>query len=238
MNVVLLHGFGEDASVWDDFIPLLPSSSRYFCPDFSAIRHLNTIPDYAAWVKDLCVTKEWEEIIVIGHSMGGYIALELAKNYPSLISGLGLFHSTAAADTPERKASRDKTAAFIDTHGSREFISGFYPNMFSENFRKAHISFIEKQKERFAAIPKEALIAATLAMKTREDNLMVLKSLQVPVMMIIGGADTFVSKEAAQQQALTLSRPYTLVIDHVAHAGMFESPGLCAAMISEFLHNC
>jgi pimeloyl-ACP methyl ester carboxylesterase len=238
MDVVLLHGFGEDASVWGEFVKKLPTEHQYHCPDFASLSHLKTISDYADWLKAFTDEKGLGKIILIGHSMGGYITLEFAKKHPGSIKGLGLFHSTAMPDSDEKKKNRDKTAAFIEKNGSEEFISGFYPNMFSEAFKKDNQKSIDKRKALSQKIPKEALIAATLAMKTRKDHQNTLKKLNVPVLQIIGGQDTFILKEQAIELSGLLQKPYVLVLDHVAHAGMFEASDLCGSFMSSFLENC
>lgn len=238
MNVVLLHGFGEDASVWGEFVKKLPGENTFFMPDFSLLGHLKNISAYAAWLKEEVDKKGWNEMVIIGHSMGGYIALEFAKANKKMIRGLGLFHSTSLPDTADKKKNRDKTAAAIEAGGSEAFISAFYPKMFTKLFQKENSSFIESQVKAFSKFPKEALIAATLAMKTRKDNRSLLKSLNVPVLQIIGGQDAFIPKLQAMEESLLLKIPYTLVIENVAHAGMFEAPDACASVLSEFLKNC
>lgn len=238
MDVVLLHGFGEDASVWGEFVKKLPTGHQYYCPDFASLSHLKSMSDYADWLKAFTDENGLKKIVLIGHSMGGYITLEFAKKHPGSIKGLGLFHSTAMPDSDEKKKNRDKTAAFIEKNGSMEFISGFYPNMFSETFKKDNKESIDKRKALSQKIPEEALIAATLAMKTRKDHQTTLKKLTVPVLQIIGGQDTFIPKEQAIEQSRLLQKPYVLVLDQVAHAGMFEAPELCSSFISTFLENC
>lgn len=238
MDVVMLHGFGEDSSVWGEFIKKLPAEHQYHCPDFASLSNIKTIADYAEWLREFTDRKKLKKIVLIGHSMGGYISLEFAKKYPDSIVGLGLFHSTARADSEEKKKNRDKTAAFIEKNGSEEFISVFYPNMFSEDFKKNNKESIAERQKSSQKLPKEALIAATLAMKTRKDHQTTLKKITAPVLQIIGGQDTFIPKEQAIEQSGLLQKPYVLVLDHVAHAGMFEAPELCSAFISSFLENC
>ena len=76
--------------------------------------------------------------------MGGYIALEYISRYSNDVSGLGLFHSTATADSDEKKAERLKTIQFIEKHGTEAFIKNFYPNMFSEDFIASNFDLVEE----------------------------------------------------------------------------------------------
>ncbi|HTG56780.1 MAG TPA: alpha/beta fold hydrolase, partial [Niabella sp.] len=107
--VVLLHGFGVDSSAWVEQINYLQKSYRVIAPDLpgigvSELTSNVSMEGVAAIVKEILEAEEIEQAAVIGHSLGGYIALAFAEKYPELLSGLGLFHSTAIADNDEKKA--------------------------------------------------------------------------------------------------------------------------------------
>lgn len=238
MIVVLLHGFGENEDIWDTFIPLLPDEHQYVRLDYSTITFCQTIDEYAAWVHHEIEEKEITRFVLIGHSMGGYISLAYAKKYPEYLAGLGLFHSTAFADSSEKKKSRDKTISFIKKYGSEKFIEGFLPNMYNDTFKKRNSVYIHKQLEDNKKLPSEALILATKAMKDRKDTSEVLKSLDLPIMKVIGKQDQFISFEDSLQQIPLLQKPYVLILDHIAHAGMMEAPDECAAFTTSFLEAC
>ena len=70
---------------------------------------------------------------IIGHSMGGYITLAFAEKYPEYLNSFGLFHSTAYADTIEKKNTRMKGIEFINRHGAFEFLKTVVPNLFLRN---------------------------------------------------------------------------------------------------------
>ena len=76
--------------------------------------------DYAADVVGLLDKLDIEKATFTGHSMGGYVALAVARAYPERVLGLGLVSSQALADTPERKAGRNQEAEAIMTNGVKE----------------------------------------------------------------------------------------------------------------------
>lgn len=235
MNVIFLHGFGEDATVWTDFLKLLPKEHTYFCPDYASIINIESIDGYADWLKEFTEEKGIKKSVIIGHSMGGYIALAYAENFSNEVLGLGLFHSSAYADNEERKEIRLKTARVIDQQGTAKFIKGFYPNMFTEDFKEKNIDFIEKQIERYSYFPKEALMNAQIAMRSRADKTSVLKNADYPIMILAGEKDTFVPKTAALEQIALLKNNQSTILDGVAHAGMFENPTKSAEVVTAFL---
>ena len=235
MNVIFLHGFGEDAAVWTEFLKLLPKEHIYFCPDYASITNIESINGYADWLKTYTNENAIAESVIIGHSMGGYIALAYAEKLADEVLGLGLFHSSAYADNEERKEIRLKTARVIDQQGTAKFIKGFYPNMFTDEFKEKNGDFIEKQIESYSYFPKEALMNAQIAMRGREDKTSVLKEANYPIMILAGEKDTFVPKSAAFEQITMLKNSQSAVLDGVAHAGMFENPTESAKVVTAFL---
>jgi pimeloyl-ACP methyl ester carboxylesterase len=238
MNVILLHGFGENPNIWESFIPKLPKQYNFICLDYSKIAFCQTIDQYAQWVHTEIEQKKITRFVLIGHSMGGYISLAYAEKHPEYLAGLGLFHSTAFPDSEEKKGSRDKTAAFIKKRGSGSFIDSFLPSMYNDDFVRKNGVYIRQQLDENRKLPEEALIQATLAMKERPDRREVLKKMKVPVLFVVGQKDLFIPFEDALEQIPMIRKPYALILSHVAHAGMKEAPESCAGITSEFLEVC
>lgn len=238
MNIILIHGFGEDHFVWNEFMTLLPEKHTYYTPDYAILTYCETIDDYVKWLREFLKERGIEKCVLIGHSMGGYIALAFAEKHHEMVQGLGLFHSSAYADDDERKASRLKTIDFIEKHGSEEFIKDFYPKMFTDDFKKKNKELIESHIERYSKIAKRSLKNAQIAMRSRQDTTQVLKQAGYPVMIIAGEEDKFVAVEAAKEQMTLLKKGYTNILSGVAHAGMFERPKACASMVETFIAAC
>src|SRR6478609_4304829 len=101
--IILLHGFPMNQRVWDDFVPLLSNHYKVITLDLpgfgdSSLPQLPfTIDQVADIVLDWISVEKIHESTIIGHSLGGYVALAMVEKRPELFSGLGLFHSTALA---------------------------------------------------------------------------------------------------------------------------------------------
>lgn len=236
--VVLLHGFGEDSAIWGGYVPFLQKDFQVVVPEYARLSNLKTIDDYADFVNDIITKKGYEKCVIIGHSMGGYIALAFAEKYPQKVLGLGLFHSTAFADAPEKKISRDKNIAFLAKHGSEAFIKTSTPALYAESFAKKYPEIVERHIEISSTLPVEALIAGMTAMRDRPDRRQVLKSLRCPVMFIIGEKDKSVSPEEAKAQIMMPKFFSSSILDDVAHMGMVEEPEDCLKFLGKFLLKC
>lgn len=238
MNIILIHGFGEDHFVWTQFMTLLPAKHTYYTPDYATFTDCEAIDDYTKWLKQFLKERDVDKCVLVGHSMGGYIALSFAEQNPEMVQGLGLFHSSAYADDEERKASRLKTIDFIDRHGAEEFIKDFYPKMFTTHFKDSHKELIDSQIKRYSSLSKRSLKNAQLAMRNRKDTTQVLKNANYPIMIIAGEEDKFVPLEASKEQIKLLKKGHTKILSGVAHAGMFEQPEVCAKVVEDFIVAC
>ncbi len=236
MDVVLLHGFAERATVWDDFTQYLPESNTYLKLDYANLTFCQTIEEYADWVNSELEERNIEKIVLIGHSMGGYITMAFAEKYPEKLLGLGLFHTTAFADSDEKKNARLKTVEFIEKYGTSVFVEDFLPNMYHRDYRKLHKEAIIESLDDNRKIKKEALIVATLAMKSRIDRSQVLEKLEIPVFCIIGKDDKFISYESSLELLNHIQNPDILILNKVAHAGFAEATLVCGSFITNFLN--
>src|SRR5687768_10076926 len=118
--VLLIHGFPFHQKIWVDFIPRLSDTFRVITVDLPgfgkspSLQQPFTLAQVADTLSEFIAKKNLRELAVIGHSLGGYVALELVNKQPSVCSSLILFHSTAYGDTPEKKESRSKVVDFVN----------------------------------------------------------------------------------------------------------------------------
>ena len=236
--VVLLHGFGEDSTIWNDYADVLAKEYTVILPEYARLSHLKTMEDYADFAHETIVAQGVEKCAVIGHSMGGYIALAFAEKYPQMLSGFGLFHSTSFADSEEKKEARNKIIESIKKSGSEVFIRASTPTLYAEEFVKLHAFIIAKHIENASEFPPEALIAAMQAIRDRPDRRSVLKALRCPVMFIIGEQDKSVSPADSKSQIMMPKFFSSSILDNVAHMGMVEEAEHCLAFLERFLLKC
>jgi pimeloyl-ACP methyl ester carboxylesterase len=172
--------------------------------------------------------------VVIGHSLGGYVTLAMAAKYPERLAGIGLFHSTAAEDSVEKKESRTKTIEFIKKNGALAFTSNFIQQLFAnpEHTDIATVREIAIQSQ------EEAVIGYTQAMRDRPSRIHVLQEFEKPVLLIAGEKDQSIPAASIQQQASLCKQPHLHVIPDVAHMGMFEKSDETVNLIKVFIDHC
>ncbi|MCF3111635.1 alpha/beta hydrolase [Niabella sp. CC-SYL272] len=238
--VVLLHGFGEDSSVWENQVEYLRHNYQVIVPDIPGSGQSELTADVsmegiAAVILRIVEAEELESIVLIGHSMGGYATLAFAAQYPHLLDGFGLFHSTAAADTEEKKETRRKGIAFIEKHGANEFLQTTIPNLFSAHTKESNPGLVQQFTDRLPVFSKTALKSYYEAMIKRPERIDLFSKTDLPVLFIIGEQDTVIPFEDILKQASMPRISYIHVLHHSGHMGMLEESGKASAAIEEFL---
>jgi pimeloyl-ACP methyl ester carboxylesterase len=241
-TVMLVHGFGEDGSIWESQAKFLSTHFRVIVPDIPGSGHSELIPNadidtYAQVLKCIVddTTAPDETISLIGHSMGGYIALAFAEFYGARLNKFGLFHSSSYADSEEKQANRKKAIAFIQENGAAAFLKTAIPGLFSEAFNKNHEAIVQKCIDKAKTFTVEALVQYYEAMIARSDREHILKNTNVPVFFIIGLLDQAVPSSQSLAQTYLPPVSYVHILPEVAHMGMLEATDLCNNYLSAFL---
>ncbi len=241
--VVLLHGFAEHAGVWDTMIPML-KNMQLLIPDLPGSGKSDPdnsgmlIDDYAVTVNELLKHEKIDKCILIGHSMGGYIALAFAEKFKNKLSGFGLFHSSAFADNDEKKGVRKKGIEFIKEHGPVPFLKTTITGLFSEKTKKSSPALVESHIKASSNFTPGALISYYEAMMKRPDRIEVLKQADVPVLFILGTEDKAVTLEDGLKQCHIPEISHITILDELGHLGMLEAPEKCAESLNTFILMC
>jgi pimeloyl-ACP methyl ester carboxylesterase len=231
--VLLLHGFGEESSIWDAQVAFLQQHCRIITPDMpgsgrSDLRAIAgdspTMEHYAAIILELLNTEKIDRCILLGHSMGGYIALAFAELYPERLEAFGLINSTAFADSAEKKQVRARAIETIGAHGAYSFLKTTIPTLFSTAFRGQHQEQISALIEKGKEFSKEALQQYYRAMMNRPDRTAVLKSNPLPVLFVIGTEDAPAPMNDVLQQTHLPDKSYIHVLQGIGHMSMLEAP--------------
>lgn len=220
--MLLLHGFPLDHNLWDEVVPLLENQFDLILPDLrgfgksSTVDSFYSMEDYASDIAALLDHLGIQKAAIVGHSMGGYIALAFARLYPERISGLGLVSSQVLADVPERKEGRYKSAAEVADKGIASVVETMTPKFtpdprLQEYARKS----MEKQQP-------GAYIGALKAMAERLDSTSLLASIDYPVVIVHGDADSLVPIDRAREVKSALPDAHLVEVSGAGHMPMME----------------
>jgi pimeloyl-ACP methyl ester carboxylesterase len=247
--VVLIHGFAEDGDVWKNQIEFLKDHFFLIIPDLPGSGRSEMINDMsiegmAESIKELIDFElrflrqpaEAEGVSLAGHSMGGYITLAFAEKYPAMLSSIALVHSSAFADSEEKKANRLKSIGFVKKNGAYEFLKAVIFDLFAETWAAANPEIVERQVEKSKNFTDEAIIAYYQAIINRPDRTPVLKNFAKPILFIIGEHDKAVPFEQSMQQCYMPLQSHLHILRNTAHMGMFEETEKLNHSILQFIN--
>jgi len=241
--VVLLHGFLGSSEIWGKTIEALSKSYRVIAINLpghggtDCFGYVHTMELNARCVKAVMDHLRLKKYVIIGHSMGGYTALAFADMFPDNLKGLCLYHSTAYADTDEKKRDRTRSVKVVKAN-HRIYTSEVIKNLFADKnkkYLKQEIAFAQKIA---STVSKQSIIASLEGMKDRPNRDLVLGMVHYSVMMVIGEHDRSLPAAQLLEQSELLKNKHLLYLEHDAHMGFLESPIASNMALKKFLRAC
>lgn len=239
--VVLLHGYLESLEVWDDFQAVLSKHARVLSIDLpghgiSEVKgEVHTMEFLADTVHAAMQVQGIGKALVVGHSMGGYVALEFLRRYPGAVAGIVLFHSGPDPDTEEKKADRLREIGLIEG-GKKELIARMFPQVgFAPQNRERLADRIEDLADQIILTEDEGVTALLKGMGERRDQNDMLRASEAPQLFIFGRHDEYIPAEKAE--ALIGEHPQAKIawLEGSGHMGFLEEPEKSAEIILSFL---
>jgi len=234
LSSLLIHGHGVDASIWDGIYAGLAEEGPVLKPDLARLTSYTTVEAYAEELATQLQSASIKEVVLVGHSMGGYIALAFAERYPEMVRGLVLYHSTAYADDEDRKAQRRQLIETMETQGGAQFIGKQLPKMVAPGYP---VEQVQKLVDRFRDLPTEALIAGMKAIASRPDRTHILQHATFPVLLVLGKDDQLIALEKTKHLADLSDKISVATIDNAGHLSMVEQPEASQNVLRDFLRN-
>jgi pimeloyl-ACP methyl ester carboxylesterase len=239
--VMMIHGFLENSTMWDKIKPELIKKNRIITVDLlghgksDCLGYVHSMELFAETIDAVLKHLRIRKYILVGHSLGGYISLALAKINSTKIKGLCLLNSTSYEDSEERKKLRIRANKMVQNN--------------FENMVKLSISNLFHQKnlaafkEQIDAVKKEALqtslqgyIAAQEGMKLRSNSNAVLSENNFKKLLIIGEKDPVLDFQTSLEEAKKTNSE--LVIFPDGHMSHIENTIELIAVLKEFLKSC
>lgn len=240
-TVVLLHGYLENISVWDDFVPLLYKSVRVITLDIpghgiSEVKGETHTMEYladtlAAGLKTLGIGR----CFVVGHSMGGYVALSFCERHADMLDGVVLLSSTPNADSPEKAENRRREIALVKA-GKKEALARVAPEAgFAVENRRRLQPYIDDLEETVHLTEDAGIVALLNGMIQRKDQNEMLQKSNVPQLFILGRKDGYITPEVAEAMVARNPQAEVAWLDNSGHMGFIEEPQRCAEALLSFI---
>jgi len=224
IKIIAIHGFLGNNEMWKE---ILPSHLLFsiFTPQLAG--HGNnhslaapSIEYFAEHILQQIEPKDSDEYVLIGHSMGGYVAAHLAKTFPNKTRALAFFHSTADADNDLKKQDRLRAIEAAEKH--KEL---YATNLIDGLFHSAdeHRLAINEQLEKIGSMSAENIVQSLRAMRERESSIVFLQTAKFPIHYFAGENDKVLSIEKMKPEWSVLTQAKVTIIPEIGHMGHIEN---------------
>lgn len=241
-NLVLLHGFMENLTIWDEMEKSLSKNFTLVKIDLPGhgeseiLTEVHSMELMANEVRKVTDQLNLTKFHLLGHSMGGYTSLAFAEKFPELLKSFTLFFSSFLPDDDEKKEQRRKSFRII-LESFPSYVRAGIPNLFNENEKDILEGAIEHAKKIALSTKPEGALAAVKGMIERTDKTSVMESFAGKILVIAGKHDNAVKTELLLKKLPDRTNIKSYVLD-CGHNGHWEKPTICAEIINtELLHN-
>ena len=223
--IVLIHGFPLSSKIWEKqqtlsekyqvILPDLPGSGKSSYQPF-------TLESAAEMIHDELIESGIKEAVIMGHSMGGYIALAYAEKFKNDLLGFGLICSHPFADAPETKTVRMKMVDRIRQEGAGFVAEAQIPKIFSEYSLKNRKTAVAVTYEIMRNSEERAIINGQEAMSVRPDRTEILTKLRCPILIVNGKDDPTIPEKRRNELLGLVPEATSVLFENVGHMPMME----------------
>lgn len=228
--LLLLHGYLSSGDVFDELSAKLKKEYRVVSLDLPGagisevvgeVHTMEWMADVAIGVLEQCGI---ERATVVGHSMGGYVALEMVRARPEMVDRLVLMHALPTADSPEKQSERERELKVL-SEGKKDILAHIAPeHSFAPQNRKRMAEEMESMAERIIITEDEGAMAQLRGLLARGDQSSILKESAVPLTFILGRHDERVSAECAEAVVAEYPSAEVVWLEESGHFGFLEEP--------------
>jgi len=239
LPLLLVHGFPLNRRTWSKQVEAFKTNCRVIAPDLRGLGESRTsagsIP-MSRFAGDLYALLEHlntPSVILMGHSMGGYVALAFVKAFPKAVRGLVLVGTKAGADSPKAAAARREAAAKVKAEGVASVVDAMASKMLSPSNTNAAMA--KAVKGFMASSSPEGVAGALLGMAERPDAGAWLREIRVPTLVVAGADDAIIPPSESEALAKVIPGAQLKLIPHAGHLVAFEQPDVFNEAFREWL---
>ena len=240
--VLLLHAFPLDSQMWEPQIEALSDRFRFIALDLKGFGGSDAPEDESAysmesWAEDVNAFLEelgLDDVVVVGLSMGGYLAFAFLRKFRDKVRALVLADTRAEADPPEGVEKRTNQQQLVREKGSGELADALVKALLAEPTLQKKPDVVERVRQ-LMDNPAAGFIGALEAMKRRPDATDELSKIDVPTLVIVGENDAITPPDAARKIHEHVGGSRLVVIPEAGHLSNLEAPEAFNGALGEFL---
>ena len=239
--IVLLHGFPLTREIWDEPAAQLAARHLVVRPDLRGMGD-SSAPDgpylmetLAGDVAAVLDTLGIARAAIVGHSLGGYVAMAFCRMYSERVTKLALLCSRLAADSPETARDRETLADRAESESRVDaIVDAYIPKLFAESTLKERPQIVERAREIARKNGVHGAAAMLRGMAQRVESYDIAEDLEMPVLIVSGAADRLVSAAEAEEMRRAFPHAALELLSGAGHLPMLEEPEALTRVLLEF----
>jgi 3-oxoadipate enol-lactonase len=242
MPLILLHAFPLNRGMWKAQLESWSQHFRVIAPDFQGFGETPLgeedlrMESFADDVRHLLeALKVQERVVVIGLSMGGYVAFEFARKYGERLRGLILVATQPTHDSSESRRGRYELADLIRNRGIEVLIERMTPKLLGKTSLESRPEVVERVRQLIVANPAKGVAKACYALASRRDSTPVLESITVPTLIVAGAEDPIVPKGQLEVMRKGIRQSQLVVLEKSGHLVNLEQAEKFNSVVQEFV---
>jgi pimeloyl-ACP methyl ester carboxylesterase len=238
-TIILLHGFLESKLVWSETFERLSKSFRVLAIDLPGFGqsdcygYVHTMEFMAQSVKAVIDLLKLKRIVIVGHSMGGYVALAFAELYPECVRGLALLNSSAYADDLLKKENRKRAITAVKANHNL-YVNTTIDSLFAPKNLKYLKSKVKLVKHIAKNTSRRGIVAALEGMHDRINREIILRFAEFPILIVFAELDLVLPYQSIIEQIKLCQHPHILFSEYDGHMSFLESPETTIKALKKF----
>jgi len=250
--VVLLHGFPLDRSIWDEQVAALTNAGARViridlrgCGESEPSDGPALMEALAGDVAGVLDALHVERAAVVGHSIGGYVALAFFRMYQERVTGLALLASHVAQDASRNEnadpaqrtlaAGRDTLAERLERENTMDAgVESYLPRYFAPRVYRERPELVERTRALMQKQTPRGCAQLVRGMKERLDSHDLLEDVRVPALVVAGADDVYLKPETLRATAAAMDGASFVQLEGVGHLPMFEASQATADALATF----
>jgi len=240
-TILFVHGFPLSRAIWQPQIEAFTKNYRVIAPDLrghgesSAPAGVYTMAACAEDLQALIEKRKCGPVVLVGHSMGGYMSFAFYRKFSQSVRALVLFCTRAGADSEEGKIGRENLAQRAEREGAAAVAEQMLPKMLAPATSSSRPDLVEPVRKIMLATSVNGLVGSLRGMAARPSALELLPKINVPTLVVAGENDLIVPASESEAMANAIPNAELVMIPHAGHLASLENPEAVVAALRAFL---
>lgn len=241
--ILMIHGFPLNSAMWGSQLTRLSPDWRVVAPDLRGFgaSDVGDEPVFSMdlMARDLAALLDHlgiERAVICGLSMGGYVAFEFFRQFRHRVRALVLCDTRAGTDSPDTQRARGALAEQVVAENTiAPLVETLLPKLIGVRTSRRNPGVVALVKAMMYEARPDSVARALQGMAARADSEPLLRSIDVPALILVGSDDVITNRGQAEMMARGIRGARIEVVAGAGHVPPVEQPEAFNQILLQFL---